>query len=78
MSSYEPYSPQVPAQPSGRSLLVRSRHDRKLAGVCGGFADYTGMDANLIRVVLVLATVLGFGSPVIVYLAAWILMPEGQ
>ena len=78
MSSYEPYSAQVPSQPSRPGLLVRSRDDRKVAGVCGGFADYTGMDANLIRVFLVLATVLGFGSPVIVYLAAWILMPEGR
>ncbi|RHW25794.1 PspC domain-containing protein [Nocardioides immobilis] len=78
MSSYEPYSPQVPAQPTGRSLLVRSRHNRMLTGVCGGFADYTGIDANIIRIALVAATIFGFGSPAIVYLAAWILLPEGQ
>ena len=48
-----------------------------LTGVCGGFADYTGFDVNLIRILLVAATVLGFGSPIIVYVAAWLLLPEG-
>ena len=78
MSSYEPYPPPVPAQPRSPSLLARSRDDKMVAGVCGGFADFTGLDANLIRIILVAATVLGFGSPVIVYLAAWLLMPDGD
>lgn len=88
MSSYEPYSPDapahevpahaVPAQPRPRTLLVRSRSDKVVAGICGGFADFTGIDANLIRIVLVAATVLGAGSPIIVYLAAWLLMPQGD
>jgi phage shock protein C len=84
MSNYEPYTqhvapsvaPSVAAQPTGRSLLARSRNDRMLTGVCGGFAEYTGFDANLIRILLVAATVLGFGSPIIVYVAAWLLLPE--
>lgn len=77
MSSYEPYPPQVPARPRRSTLLVRSRDDRMVAGVCGGFADFSGIDANLVRILLVAATVLGFGSPVLVYLAAWLLMPQG-
>ncbi len=76
MSNYEPYSQPGATQP--RSLLVRSRSDRMLTGVCGGFASYTGFDANLIRILLVAATVLGFGSPVIVYIAAWLMLPEGD
>jgi phage shock protein PspC (stress-responsive transcriptional regulator) len=78
MSNYESYPPPVPAQPAPRNLLVRSRSDKMIAGVCGGFADFTGFDVNLIRLVLVAATVLGAGSPIIVYLAAWLLMPEGD
>jgi len=90
MSNYEPYAhpvaPSVPAsvapsaaaQPTGRSLLTRSRSDRMLTGVCGGFAAYTGLDANLIRILLVAVTVLGFGSPIIVYIAAWLMLPEGD
>jgi phage shock protein PspC (stress-responsive transcriptional regulator) len=78
MSNYEPYSPAPAAQPAPRNLLVRSRSDKMVAGVCGGFAEFTGLDANLIRIVLVAATVLGAGFPIIAYVAALFLMPEGS
>lgn len=80
MSNYEPYAPSaVPAaEPAPRTLLVRSRNDKMIAGVCGGFADFTGLDANVIRIVLVAATILGAGFPVFAYLAALLLMPQGD
>jgi phage shock protein PspC (stress-responsive transcriptional regulator) len=56
--------------------LARSRDDRWIAGVCGGVADYLGVDANLIRLLVVLGTIFGLGSLVIAYVAAWLLMPE--
>jgi phage shock protein PspC (stress-responsive transcriptional regulator) len=62
-------------QPRPRRL-VRSRDDRWLSGVCGGIAQYAGVDANLVRLVVVLGTVFGFGSLAVAYLVAWILMPE--
>jgi phage shock protein C len=55
--------------------LYRSRTDRKLAGVCGGLAQYFKLDATLIRVLFVLLTVLG-GSGLLVYLAMWIIVPD--
>ena len=64
-----------PAPPVTRRL-VRSRDDRWLGGVCGGIGEYAGVDPNLVRLVVVLGTVFGFGSMLIAYLAAWILMPE--
>lgn len=68
---------QPPAQPPvPPKRLTRSRDDRWLGGVCGGFAEYFGVDANLVRLVVVLGTVLGFGSLLVAYVAAWILMPE--
>jgi phage shock protein C len=78
MSNYEPYSPAPAAQPAPRNLLVRSRSDKMVAGVCGGFAEFTGLDANVIRIVLVVATILGFGSTLVLYAAAWLLMPLGE
>jgi phage shock protein PspC (stress-responsive transcriptional regulator) len=55
---------------------VRSRDDRWLSGVCGGVADYAGIDANLVRLIVVLGTILGFGSVFVAYVVAWILMPQ--
>ena len=56
--------------------LTRSRDDRWLGGVCGGVAAYTGIDATLVRLIVVVGTILGFGSLFVAYLVAWVLMPE--
>lgn len=59
--------------------LTRSRTNGTVAGVCAGLADYFGVDVVLVRllwVILSIATVLIGG--VIVYVAAWIIMPEGD
>jgi phage shock protein C len=70
----EPMTP-PPSAPAPKRL-VRSRDDRWVAGVCGGVATYLGVDANLVRLVVVLGTILGFGSLAVAYIVAWILMPE--
>jgi phage shock protein PspC (stress-responsive transcriptional regulator) len=56
--------------------LRRSRQDRMVAGVCGGAAKALGVDAALLRILLVAATLLGFGLGAVLYLAAWILVPD--
>ncbi len=56
--------------------LRRSRNDRMVAGVCGGAAKLLGVDAALLRIILVAATLFGFGTGALLYLAAWILVPE--
>lgn len=56
--------------------LTRNPDDKWLAGVCGGVSDYTGIDANVIRLVLVVCTILGAGSPIIGYVVAWVVMPR--
>jgi phage shock protein C len=55
--------------------LYRSKTNRKLAGVCGGLAQYFNLDATLIRVLFVALAVLG-GSGLVIYLAMWILVPK--
>jgi phage shock protein C len=55
--------------------LYRSRTNRKLAGVCGGLAQYFNTDATLIRVLIVLLALLG-GPGIVVYLLMWIIVPE--
>jgi phage shock protein C len=58
--------------------LTRSRNDKTIAGVCAGFAEYFGIDVVLVRLVFViLAIATAIVGGVIVYVAAWLLMPEG-
>ena len=56
--------------------LVRPRHGRVIAGVCAGFALRYGWDPIVVRLVLVLALVLGVGTPILAYLIAWVIMPN--
>jgi len=55
--------------------LYRSKTDRKVAGVCGGLAQYFNIDPTLIRVLFVVLAVLG-GSGLLLYLALWIIVPK--
>jgi phage shock protein C len=61
--------------PPARPELRRSGTDRWLGGVCGGLAEYTGIDAVLWRVGMVGLTVAG-GAGVVVYLLLWVLLPS--
>ena len=56
------------------SQLTRSTSDRIVGGVCGGLAQYFGIDSALVRLVFVLLVLSGV-SP-LVYLVLWIVLPE--
>jgi phage shock protein C len=59
-----------------RALLLDKRN-KKIAGVCAGFARYIEEDVTLIRVLwlgLAVATGVGF----LAYIAAWLIMPSDQ
>ena len=53
--------------------LVRSAN-KKLAGVCGGLAEYLGLDASIVRIAWLLCVLLG-GFGLLAYLIMWIVMP---
>lgn len=55
--------------------LYRSITDRKIAGVCGGLAEYFGVDPTVVRLIWVFFCLLG-GSGVLAYFIAFLLMPE--
>ncbi len=55
--------------------LVKSRTDRKLCGVCGGFAEYLNLDPTVIRLIWALL-VLFAGTGLLAYLIAALIMPE--
>jgi phage shock protein C len=74
MTSTEFSAPSSPP-PATRPTLRRSSSDRMLGGVCGGLAEYSGIDPVLWRVGMVALGLMGPG--VIVYLLLWVLMPTG-
>lgn len=75
MTSTTPTAP-FPSAPA-RPRLTRSRTDRRIAGVAGGLAEHTGVDALLWRVALVALTLAG-GCGVLVYGLLWLLMPPAD
>ncbi|MEV6234286.1 PspC domain-containing protein [Saccharopolyspora shandongensis] len=54
----------------------RSREDAMIAGICAGTAKGLNVDATILRVLLVAATLLGFGAGIVIYLVCWVLVPQ--
>ena len=56
--------------------LKRSAN-KMLAGVCGGLAEYLGMDATIVRVIYALLVICG-GVGLLLYLILALLMPKAE
>ncbi|MBQ7552837.1 MAG: PspC domain-containing protein [Bacteroidaceae bacterium] len=56
-------------------VLRRSRTDKMIAGVCGGLAQYFGLDATLLRIIYVLLSIFTVFAGLLVYLILWLVMP---
>ena len=58
-----------------RKVLRRSRHNRILAGVCGGLADFFGISAFWFRLGMLIAFIPGGVPGILIYLLLWIIIP---
>ncbi len=58
--------------------MRRSVMDRYVGGVCGGIAEYFGWDSTATRVGYVVLAVLGVGSPLLLYIVLWAVIPERE
>jgi phage shock protein PspC (stress-responsive transcriptional regulator) len=47
-----------------------------LAGVCGGLAQFLGLDPSLVRIAYAILTVFTAFAGVIIYILMWIIVPE--
>jgi phage shock protein PspC (stress-responsive transcriptional regulator) len=56
-------------------VLVRSRHDKVIAGVCSGLARRFGMRPNVVRLLFVVSCVIP-GPQFLIYLALWVVIPQ--
>ena len=62
-------------QPASRTRFYRDKRNGKIMGVCAGIADYTGFDANLVRVCFLAAVFLSGGSVLPFYFIAGFMTP---
>ena len=59
-----------------RARIVRPRHPRMIAGVCSGIAIHYGWSIPLVRILFAVFTCLTSGLGILVYIAAWVLIPD--
>jgi len=55
--------------------IYRSQKDRIIAGVCGGFAEYLGIDPTIVRLVWIFFTIFG-GIGILAYIFSIIIISE--
>lgn len=58
-----------------KKKLYRSTTDRKIAGVCGGLAEYFGIDSTLVRIIFAIACLCYF-SGILLYILCVIIIPN--
>ena len=63
-------------QPASRTRFYRDKRNGKILGLCAGIADYTGIDTNLVRWMMVLATFFSGGSTIPFYFVAGWIAPD--
>lgn len=54
--------------------LYRSENEKILGGVCGGLANYLGLDPAIMRIIFVLIT-FGWGAGFLLYIILWVVLP---
>jgi len=58
-----------------KKRLYRSRADRRIAGVCGGIADYLAVDPTIVRIIWALFAIAG-GPGLVLYIILAAIIPE--
>ncbi len=56
--------------------LLRSVHDKRIAGVCGGLAKYFDIDSTIVRLLYVLLAFASFGLALVLYIACAFVIPK--
>lgn len=59
-----------------KKRLYRSRSDRMIAGVCGGLAEYFGIDPVIVRLVALVLLLPGGLPGIVPYAVLWFLVPQ--
>ncbi|MCX6152102.1 MAG: PspC domain-containing protein [Ignavibacteriales bacterium] len=58
---------------------LRRSHNKMIAGVCAGIAEYLNLDYSLVRIVYVLVSIFSAAFPgILVYIILWVVIPEKE
>jgi phage shock protein C len=68
----------VDAPISTRRILALDSRNKKIAGVCAGFARYWDVDATLMRILCIAITIFTGGLGALAYIGAWLIMPKDE
>jgi len=50
-----------------------------IAGICGGFGEYFGIDPTMVRVIYIVGSVLSVAFPgILIYLILWVVIPNAD
>lgn len=72
-----PYCGKVVGIASAHQRLMRSRADKKIAGLCAGLAHYFDLDVSLVRIFFIFLTLATGACPgIVTYLLAWLIIPS--
>jgi phage shock protein C len=59
-----------------KKRLYRSKKEKIIGGVCGGLGEFFDIDPTIIRLLWAIITILSIGAGILVYLLAWIIIPQ--
>jgi len=63
---------------SSSKKLYRDIDDKFISGVSSGIGHYVGIDTIWIRLMWIILVLVGFGSPILIYILLWILVPAAE
>jgi phage shock protein C len=66
------------ARADGKKRLAKSRRNKKIAGVCGGIAEYLGIEPTIVRIAFVIGAIFGNGFTIPLYLILAFVMPMAE
>ena len=58
------------------SKKLYKSHKKMICGVCAGIAEFFNIDPTIVRLILIVLVIAGFGTGVVIYIVGAIIMPE--
>lgn len=56
--------------------IYRSITNSRITGLCGGLAEYLGLNATFVRLLMIIAAFCSFGTTVLLYFLASLIIPK--